>query len=33
MLAVQLLLRRIHEGKPPEKPVTYRLSVKVVERT
>lgn len=32
MLAVQLLLRRIQEGKPPEKPVTYRLSVKLVER-
>lgn len=32
MLAVQLLLRRIQEGKPVEKPVTYRLSVKLVER-
>ncbi len=32
MLSVQLLLRRIQEGKPPEKPVAYRLSVKLVER-
>jgi LacI family transcriptional regulator len=32
MLAVQLLLRRIQEGKPAEKPVTYRLSVQLVER-
>jgi LacI family transcriptional regulator len=32
MLAVQLLMRRIQEGKPAEKPVTYRLSVKLLER-
>jgi LacI family transcriptional regulator len=32
MLAVQLLLRRIQAGKPAEKPVTYRLSVKLLER-
>ena len=32
MLAVQLLVRRIEEGCRVEKPVTFRLSVKLVER-
>ena len=32
VLAVQLLLRRIEEGHPNPKPVTYRLSVDLVER-
>jgi DNA-binding LacI/PurR family transcriptional regulator len=32
MLAVQVLLRRIEEGQRNQKPVTYRLSVKLVER-
>lgn len=32
VLAVQLLLRRIEEGRPNPKPVTYRLSVDLVER-
>ena len=31
-LAVQLLLRRIESGRPSPKPVTYRLSVDLVER-
>ena len=32
MLAVQLLMRRIEDGKAAEKPVTYRLSVNLVQR-
>lgn len=32
VLAVQLLLRRIEEGRPNPKPVTYRLSVDLVAR-
>ena len=32
MLAVQLLLRWIHEGHPPEKPRTYSLSTMLIER-
>ena len=32
-LAVQLLMRRIEEGRPAAKPITYRLSVTLVERS
>ena len=31
-LAVQLLLKRVEEGPPKQKPVTYRLSVTLIER-